>query len=261
MGLFFLLSAQVLMEIVMNCIKIIVSSFLLVLSASTVFAAQILPIVPAANTAASPVAQTTATTPPTVAQDIYQDGLIAVMYTDDSQSGTWASAKPVGVPIGEFVATTVPNIAFSDIKSDPNLWQMYKGAHVGLELNGFFNAEEDGTYVIGLRAAKTTQDRIFINSFASSIDLGGKPLVIFSERLKKASWAWKNHIPLDKNKFTSVKLTAGYYPIKIWVHCGVTKNKWGNWVDQANALKWTVIVKRPSDRTIAPAPQGTLVWK
>ena len=244
----------------MKYIKIIIPTLLLTFLASTVFAKQIMPVAPT-TAVTTPEAHAPVPTPPPAAQDIYQDGLIAVMYTDDSKDGTWASANPVGVPIGEFVSTTVPNIAFSDIKSDSNLWQMYKGAHVGLELNGFFHAEEDGNYILGLRVSRAVNDTVFINSFASSISIGGKPLLNFSERLKRNKNIWTNRYSLDKNKFKPIQLKTGYYPIKIWVHCGVSGGRWDEWVEQANALKWTVIVKRPSDRTIVPAPQGTLVWK
>ncbi|OEU71022.1 MAG: hypothetical protein BA863_07700 [Desulfovibrio sp. S3730MH75] len=243
----------------MNYLKYIIFTLLLVGSYSFAFAAQITPVSPI-TVAAAPAVQNSAAAP--AVQDIYQDGLIATMYTEDPNSGTWASAKVVGTALGEFVDAKTPILSFANIKQEQALWSIYPSAHVGVEWNGFFHAEEAGKYVFGLKASKKMKTSLHINSYVAKLQLGGKTLVDNSIKLKAENYYWNSNERLEKSKYNSVTLKSGYYPIKIWIHCGVTKGEWDNWVtDDFKDISWALQIKRPSDRVIGDAPTGTLVWK
>ena len=232
-------------------------TLILISISSFAFAAQITPVAPATNVVATAPAQTVSSAP--VVQDVYQDGLIATMYMEDAKSGTRASSKKVGVPVGEFVDAKVPVLSFGNIKQEAALWGLYPSAHIGIEWTGFVHAEESGYYVFGIKADKKNNKSYYANSAATNIQLGGKAIL-------KNDFTWKYTDsamadPYTDTKVTSIKLEPGYYPIKIWAHCGVTKGRWDTWGQQADWMNWTIQIKRPSDRVIGPAPAGTLVWK
>lgn len=199
--------------------------------------------------------------------DVYQNGLIATVYSDDKKTGTWASPKPVGVPIGEFIDNKLPQFSFSNIKQDEAAWSVFTGSHVGLEWSGYLNAEEPGNYVFVLDFMKHIEgghyDKdayFYANSCQLSLSLSGSQILTNGYKQEKEDQVIGG--PKYQNtKMKAITLEKGYYPIKLWLHCGITSNNWDRWISNIDNAYWTLKLKRPSDRIVQAAPKGTLVWK
>ncbi|EJO3861869.1 hypothetical protein NRI58_002123 [Vibrio parahaemolyticus] len=218
---------------------------------TTLLAGMICSSIANANTDEQPIVQTL---------DVYQEGLIATVYSEEKKTGTWASPKPTGIPIGEFVDGKIPSFSFINLKQDAAAWSIYSGSHIGIEWNGYFYAEEAGNYVLMLDLVKKENNTHFANSCIADLSLSGSSVVTNSFKWKKIDYH-SNKEHFQQTKTNSVNLESGYYPLKLWLHCGVTKGEWNYWVDDADTASWTLKVKRPSDRIVQVAPVGTLVWK
>ncbi|QUI63121.1 hypothetical protein GSF04_11625 [Pseudoalteromonas sp. A22] len=192
--------------------------------------------------------------------NVYQNGLVATVFSGEQKTGTWASNKQVGVPIGEFVDTKVPAFSFINLEQDETAWSIYPGAHVGIEWNGFFHAEEAGDYILMLDLVKKDDTYFYANSCVADLSLSNSS-VLKNEFKWNAEDYRTDNSRFQLTKTNSIALEKGYYPLKLWLHCGVTSNKWDYWVGDAADATWTLKVKRPSDRMVKEAPKGVLVWK
>ncbi|EJG1580758.1 hypothetical protein CIF45_RS10930 [Vibrio parahaemolyticus] len=195
------------------------------------------------------------------ALDVYENGLIATVYTENAETGTWASSKPVGVPVGEFVDQKTPVFSFSNLSQDESAWSLYPGSHIGVLWSGYFYAEEQGDYVLMIDLVKEkAQYDYHANSCTADLSLSNKSVVNNSFKWKKANYSTDDD-RMQRVKTASLSLEPGYYPLNLWIHCGVTAGEWSRWVQQADYASWTLKVKRPADRIVQAAPKGTLVWK
>lgn len=194
------------------------------------------------------------------APEIYHKGLIATVYAEDAVTGTWASPTPVGIPVGEFIDKKMPVFAFGNLQQDATAWSMYPGSHIGIEWTGYFYAEETGDYVLMLDFDKKQGSRFYANSCQAILNLSGK--TVLSNGYKFGSedgyYDWGR---VQKNRIKSIFLEAGYYPLKFWIHAGVSTGRWNDWIDHADNATWTLKVKRPSDRIIKAATKDMLVWQ
>lgn len=207
-------------------------------------------------------ASANSTTASTTAPEIYKQGLISTVYIEDAQDGTWASSKPVGIPVGEFVDKKIPVFSFANLQQDATAWAMYSGSHIGIEWTGYFYAEEAGDYVFMLDMATQKngyQIAFAANSGVANLSLSGKTIIKNEFKLKNEKQGLDSEY--RSNKVTSIRLEAGYYPLKFWLHCGVMEGAWRSWTTHAENAKWTLKVKRPSDRMLKNVPKGVLVWQ
>ncbi|MEQ2353453.1 hypothetical protein [Pseudoalteromonas piscicida] len=216
---------------------------------------------------AEPEVESVAVTPNlTEPTELYSDGLIATVYSSSKSVGTWASKDPIGVPIGEFIDATPSRFSFSDLESDEASWATFLGSHVGVKWSGFLNAEEEGNYVFSLDFVKYTKGdtlegwaRFYANSCYSSIKISDKKLIVNQYKFKEKD-DYIGGAETRKTESASIDLEKGYYPLEVWVHCGVAY-KWSSWINTAKNAYWDFRVKRPSDRIVNEAPTGVLVWK
>lgn len=196
------------------------------------------------------------------APEVYQDGLMATVYTEDKKSATWASPTPVGIPIGEFVDKKVPLFAFTNLEQDKAVAAMFAGSHIGVEWTGYFHAEEDGDYVLGLE--RVTRDFFFANSCVADLSLSGESVVKNTFKNDREFNATRKSQNL---KTATIRLEKGYYPLKLWLHCGISGNpnklekSWNSWLKTYSNTTWTLKVKRPSDRIVKAPSKGMLVWQ
>lgn len=195
------------------------------------------------------------------AQDVYQNGLVANVYVSEKQDGTWASDAPVGIPIGSFVDAKVPAFSFVNLQQDDAAWALYPGNLIGVAWEGTFRAEEAGQYVLVAALDKVEGTEFNANSCIFNVSLSGKKVLTNAFKLDAEHFKLPKEA-FAKNDATQLTLEPGYYPIQIWLNCGVTRRNWADWTnDDYDDATWTLKVKRPSDRILGPAPAGTLLWK
>lgn len=194
---------------------------------------------------------------------IYQNGLIATVHIEPMKVGEWAHAEPAGVPVGSYVDAKVPTFAFSNLKQDDAAWSLWSGNRVGILWDGFIKIEETGPHAFVSAFHKIPKTLFYANSCAWTMTISGRKILDNSYKFKEADGyletdAW------SQDRATSIDLQEGYYPIKIWLNCGVSSSSFnrGYWkTDDFDDASWTLKVKRPSDRIVQPAPTGMLVWK
>jgi len=193
--------------------------------------------------------------------EVYQNGLMATVFIEDKATGTWASPNPVGTPVGEFVDSKVPAFSFANLKQDETAWSLYPGSHVGVLWNGYFYADEPGSYVLMIDWIKEDGTSYHANSCVADLRLSDKSILKHDFKYKTEN-SYIGSGRVQETRTISVKLEEGYYPMELWLHCGVTTGEWGNWAnDDAGQAIWTLKVKKPSDRFVKIAPPGLLVWK
>ncbi|GAA4875921.1 hypothetical protein [Ferrimonas pelagia] len=191
------------------------------------------------------------------APKVYKKGLVADVYVEDAKSGTWANPGPTGVIIGSFVDAKPPLFSFGNIKQDDTAWSMFAGSHIGLKWSGYFKAEEVGDYVLMI-TRDVVKTNTYTNSCTFDISLSGSVISKAGFKHSKESSYWNRDDTM--NTTTPLSLDKGYYPIEIWMHCGVTKSYWNEWVKDVDDITWTIKLKRPSDRMVQVASSSLFVW-
>ncbi len=193
---------------------------------------------------------------PASSEGNYQPGLVATVYVQPPQSGNTDSKKPVGTPVGGFVDAKIPAFGYNSLKQDKNALSLWQSNNIGIQWDGYIRAEEEGNYVFMLQVV--VKDRVRMNGYACILSLSGNTII-------DKSWQTKpdQHTNAHENSGTAaVQLAKGYYPVKIWLNCGIEKDKFKYWKKEAmEDLQFYLKVKRPSDRIIALPPNDFFVWK
>lgn len=199
--------------------------------------------------------------------DSYQKGLIATVYMEGRQIGKRANKTPKGTPIGSFIDAKIPTFSFENLKQEESAWSLRKGSLFGVEWNGFLDIKEDGAHVFVIDFNKKAGERLYANNCIIDFSISGKSVVNYSFTLKGTDYRFDEDEYSD-SAANSLELQTGYYPVNIWLHCGITDNnydgEWESWVNVAysNNIRWNLKVKRPSDRVIsADNASEILVWK
>jgi len=186
----------------------------------------------------------------------YQPGLVATVYVQPKQSGNTASKKPVGTPIGSFIDVKMPVFGFNSLMQDKEALSLWHGNNIGIQWDGYVRVEEEGNYVF--MVIIKLKGYLSANGYACTLFLSGDKIIDKSKQ-NEPGGRFRGG---ESSEIAEVKLTKGYYPISIWLNCGITKDRYRYWKKEAmENLQFYLKVKRPSDRIIDLPPNDFFVWK